>query len=39
MSINLVTYANQTVTPTNDAIIYERAIDQNGIFRGCNVTV
>lgn len=39
MSINLVTYANQTVTPTNDAIIYERAIDQNGIFYGCNVTV
>ena len=39
MSINLVTYANQTVTPTNDAIIYERAIDQNGIFHGCNVTV
>ena len=39
MGINLVTYANQTVTPTNDAIIYERAIDQNGIFYGCNVTV
>lgn len=39
MSINLVTYANQTVTPTNDAIIYERAIDQNGIFHGCSVTV
>lgn len=39
MSINLVTYANQTVTPTNDAIIYERAIDQNGILHGCNVTV
>lgn len=39
MSINLVTYANQTVTPTNDAIIYEKAVDQNGIFYGCNVTV
>lgn len=39
MSIDLVTYANKTVTPTNDAIIYERAIDQNGIFNGCNVTV
>ena len=39
MSIQLVTYANQTVTPTNDAIIYERAIDQNGIFYGCSVTV
>lgn len=39
MSINLVTYANQTVTPMNDAIIYERAIDQNGIFYGCSVTV
>lgn len=39
MSINLVTYANQTVTPTNDAIIYEKAIDQNGIFHGCSVTV
>lgn len=39
MSIQLVTYANQTVTPTNDAIIYENAIDQNGIFHGCTVTV
>ena len=39
MSINLVTYANQTVTPTNDAIIYEKAVDQNGIFYGGNVTV
>ena len=39
MSINLITYANQTVTPTNDAIIYEKAVDQNGIFYGCNVTV
>ena len=39
MSIQLVTYANQTVTPMNDAIIYEKAIDQNGIFYGCNVTV
>lgn len=39
MSINLVTYANQTVTPTNDAIIYEKAVNQNGIFHGCNVTV
>lgn len=39
MSINLVTYANQTVTPTNDAIIYERAVDQNGIFHGCEITV
>lgn len=39
MSIQLVTYANQTVTPTNDAIIYEKALDQNGVFHGCNVTV
>lgn len=39
MSIQLVTYANQTVTPTNDAIIYEKGVDQNGIFYGCNVTV
>lgn len=39
MSIQLVTYANQTVTPTNDAIIYENAINQNGVFYGCNVTV
>lgn len=39
MSIQLVTYANQTVTPTNDAIIYERAVGQNGIFNGCTVTV
>jgi hypothetical protein len=39
MSINLVTFANQTVTPTNDAIIYEKAVNQNGIFNGCAVTV
>lgn len=39
MSINLVTYAGQTVTPTNDAIIYERAVGQNGIFHGCEITV
>ena len=39
MSIQLVTYANQTVTPMNDAIIYENGIDQNGIFHGCTVTV
>ena len=39
MSIQLVTYANQTVTPMNDAIIYEKAVNQNGIFNGCNVTV
>lgn len=39
MSIQLVTYANQTVTPMNDAIIYEKAVNHNGIFNGCNVTV
>lgn len=39
MSIQLVTYANQTVTPMNDAIIYEKSVNQNGIFNGCNVTV
>ena len=39
MSIQLITYANQTVAPINDAIIYENAIGQNGIFNGCDVTV
>lgn len=39
MSIQLITYANQTVAPMNDAIIYEKSIDQNGIFYGCDVTV
>lgn len=38
MSINIITYANQTVSPTNDAIIYEKAV-KSGIFYGCNVTV
>lgn len=39
MSIQLITYANQTVAPKNDAMIYEKAIDQNGIFYGCSITV
>jgi len=39
MSIDLVTYANKTVTPKNDAMIYEKAIDQNGIFYGCTISV
>lgn len=37
-TIKLVTYAGQTVTPKDDAIIYDSAVAQNGVFYGCDVT-
>lgn len=38
MSIRLVTFSGETVVPMNDAIVYDSAINQCGIFYGCNVT-
>ena len=37
-TISLVTFSGQTVTPKDDAIIYDSAIAQCGIFYGCTVT-
>lgn len=37
-TIKLVTYSGQTVTPKDDAIIYDTSVAQNGVFYGCDVT-
>lgn len=37
-NIVLKTYKGKSVTPQDDAIIYETAIPQNGVFKGCNVS-
>ena len=39
MAINLVTYAAQTVTPQDDALIYETALLGNGLIYGAEVTI
>lgn len=39
MAINLVTYAAQTVTPQDDALIYEKALLGSGVIYGCVVTI
>lgn len=39
MGINLVTYYNSTVTPQDDALIYENALPASGIIYGGNVTI
>ena len=39
MSINLVTYYNSTVTPQDDALIYENALPASGMIYGGNVTI
>lgn len=39
MAINLVTYANQSVTPQDDALLYQTAIIKSGIIYGCEVTI
>lgn len=36
-NIVLKTYKGRSVTPQDDAIIYETAIPSNGVFKGCNV--
>lgn len=38
VTINLVTFSGQTVTPKDDAIIYDSAIGQCGIFYGCSLS-
>lgn len=38
MSIRLITFSGQTVTPKTDGIIQDASIGQNGIFYGCSVT-
>lgn len=37
MSITLITYNGQTVSPQADAILHD-SVQKNGIFRGCEVT-
>lgn len=39
MGINLVTYAAQTVTPQDDALIYEKALQESGMIYGGTVTI
>lgn len=39
MAINLVTYAAQTVTPQDDALIYESALLNSGMIYGGDVTI
>lgn len=35
---NLVTWVDQTVTPQDDALVYESALGNGGIIYGCHVT-
>ena len=37
-TIRLVTFSGQTVTPKNDAIVYDASIGKCGVFYGCDVT-
>lgn len=39
MAINLVTYAAQTVTPQDDALVYESALIGSGMIYGGEVTI
>lgn len=39
MGINLVTFYNSTVTPQDDALIYENALPGSGMIYGGNVTI
>lgn len=39
MGINLVTFAAQTVTPQDDALIYETALQESGMIYGGAVTI
>lgn len=38
MGISLITYSGETVTPMNDAIVYDTAIGQSGILHGVEVS-
>lgn len=37
--IRLVTYAGSTVTPLDDAVVYDAAIGSSGIMHGCDVSI
>lgn len=39
MGINLITFYNSTVTPTDDALIYEKALLNSGLIYGGTVTI
>lgn len=39
MGISLVTYAAQTVTPQDDALVYESALKESGMIYGGTVTI
>ena len=39
MDIRLVTYNDELVTPLNDALIYEKAVPNNGIFYGYDFAI
>lgn len=39
MGISLVTYAGQTVTPQDDALVYEAALNGSGMIYGGEVTI
>jgi len=39
MAIKLVTFAAQTVTPQDDALIYEKALQQSGMIYGGTITI
>lgn len=39
MAISLVTFNDKTVTPQDDALVYESALHKSGIIYGCTVTL
>lgn len=39
MSIQLVTYAGKTVTPQDDALVYDSALTKSGIIYGAEITI
>lgn len=39
MAVRLVTFSGETVTPTDDGVLYEAALPASGIIYGCNVTI
>ena len=39
MAIKLVTFAGQTVTPQDDALVYEKALQKSGMIYGGTVTI
>lgn len=39
MAVRLVTFSGETVTPTDDGVLYEAALPASGIIYGCEVTI